>query len=483
VLFRQIYDDALAQAAYLIGCQRTGEAIVIDPERDIDRYIALAQREGVRIVAAAETHIHADFLSGTRELSERLGATVYLSALGGPEWTSAWLDTKPGGGEYPHRLLTNDDVFHIGQIEFRALHTPGHTPEHLCYLVTDRGGDADAPMGLLSGDFLFVGDVGRPDLLESAAGQRGAAKTAAENLHQSMRVVEALPDYLQVWPAHGAGSACGKALGAVPQTTIGYEKRFSPALRAMRSHDEFIGYVLEGQPEPPLYFARMKRQNRDGVPLLGEPPAPARLDAKGLAALDAPEVVVIDTRPWPAFRDAHLPGALWTPLDHHLPSAIGSYVEPEQRLALIVEPSRLDETARLLARIGLDRVEAWAAPADMQSLALEDPRRLRRTKEIAPGALPDAGERASILDVRRAGEHAAGALPGAANIAHTRLKERLDEVPRGEPLVVHCQTGIRSACASSFLEREGYDPTNLAGGYLAWSSADASTSAQERATS
>jgi len=467
VLFRQIYDDSLAQAAYLIGCQRTGEAIVIDPERDVDRYIEMARHEGLRIVAVAETHIHADFLSGARELAEKTGATVYLSGEGGPDWTSNWLGGKCAGGSYEHRALDDGDVFHVGNIDFKALHTPGHTPEHLCYLVTDRGSGADEPMGILTGDFLFVGDVGRPDLLETAAGQQGVKEQAAEDLYASMRTLESLPDYLQVWPAHGSGSACGKALGAVPQSTVGYEKRFSPAIGAMSSHDAFIGYVLEGQPEPPLYFARMKRQNRDGVPLLGELPRPAELDAAGLAELDTNEVVVIDLRSWGAFRDGHLPGSLWSMLNHQLAMSIGSYVEPEQRLALVVEPTRLEQAIRSLVRIGLDRVESWASPHAMRELAEREPGRLRRTKEITAEALREAAH-GPVLDVRRAEEFTAGHLEGATNIAHTRLKERIDEVPKDGPIVVHCQTGIRSGAASSLLEREGFDVVNLAGGYAAW---------------
>jgi hydroxyacylglutathione hydrolase len=472
VLFRQIYDDSLAQAAYLIGCQRTGEAVVIDPERDVDRYIALAKKEGLRIVAVAETHIHADFLSGARELAEKTGATVYLSGTGGPDWTSGWLDAKSGGGSYNHRVVADGDVFHVGNIDFTALHTPGHTPEHLCYLVTDRGSGADEPMGILSGDFLFVGDVGRPDLLETAAGQTGSKEASAEDLFATMRVMEHMPDYLQVWPAHGAGSACGKALGAVPQSTIGYEKRFSPALQVMGSHEKFIAYVLEGQPEPPLYFARMKRQNRDGVPLLGDLPTPRELDAKALAALDTEEVVVIDLRSWAAYRDGHLPGALWSPLNSQLAMSIGSYVEPEERIALVVEPTRLEDAIRALVRIGLDRVESWASPHTMQQAAHDAPERIRRTKEITAEALA-AGAPGPILDVRRAEEHRAGRIDGATNIAHTRLKERITEVPSadGAPIVVHCHSGVRSGCATAFLEREGYEVANLAGGWVAWQKA------------
>jgi hydroxyacylglutathione hydrolase len=194
MLFRLIFDDSLAQAAYLIGCQRTKEAILIDPERDVERYIKAAQKEGLRIAAVAETHIHADFLSGTRELAEKTGARVYLSGEGGADWSYGWLDKKSGGGAYAHTLLKHGATFKIGNIEFTALHTPGHTPEHMAYLVTDHGSGANGPMGILSGDFVFVGDVGRPDLLEKAAGVAGTMEGAARQLYASIQRFKQLPE-------------------------------------------------------------------------------------------------------------------------------------------------------------------------------------------------------------------------------------------------------------------------------------------------
>ncbi len=262
MLLRQITDSKLAQNAYLIGCQRTGEALVIDPERDVDRYVEAAAAEGLRLVAATETHIHADFLSGCRELAHRHGARLYLSDCGPAEWKYLWAQD----GDKGIQLLRDGDAFSVGKIEIRALHTPGHTPEHLSFLVTDHGGGAEEPMGLMSGDFVFVGDVGRPDLLESAAGVAGAREPSARALHASLLRFLDLPDYLQIWPGHGAGSACGKALGAVPTSTVGYERRFSPALADVRRGEQvFVDAILEGQPEPPFYFARMKKENKEGA--------------------------------------------------------------------------------------------------------------------------------------------------------------------------------------------------------------------------
>jgi hydroxyacylglutathione hydrolase len=468
MFFRLVYDEMLAQAAYLIGCQKTGEAIVVDPERDIDRYLKLAAAEKLRIVAVAETHIHADFLSGAREFAERTGAKVYVSGEGGPDWQSGWLNSKQGGGSYNHQVLRDGDTFRVGNIEFRAIHTPGHTPEHMCYLVTDRGGGATEPMGILSGDCVFVGDVGRPDLLETAAGLQGMTADSARALHTSIQKFRELPEYLQVWPAHGAGSACGKALGAVPQSTVGYEKRQNPALLAASDLKRFVDYVLEGQPEPPLYFARMKRQNRDGPPILGEWRIPAEARAADLA-----NAMVLDTRPWLQYRTGHLPGALHTPLNSNFVPVAGSYVTDENAaLCLVVEAERLDLALRSLVRIGLDRVKSFVPPKELAAYAAAGGR-LETAPEIDVASLKQCldGRDGFILDVRRMPEYQAGHIRGAANIAHTRLAARLSEIPKDRPILVHCQGGGRSAFATALLRRHGFDATNVAGGFGAWEKA------------
>jgi hydroxyacylglutathione hydrolase len=266
--FRQIFDPELAQYAYIIGCQATGEALVIDPERDIDRYVEIAGEEGLRIVAVTETHIHADFLSGAREFAEQHGVKLYLSDEGDENWKYFWAKDS----DYDVTFLKDGDVFDVGNIRIRAVHTPGHTPEHVSFLVTDRGGGASEPMGIASGDFVFVGDLGRPDLLETAAGVAGAREPSARRLFDSTKRFLALDDHVQVWPGHGAGSACGKALGAVPQSTVGYERRFNAGL-SFDEEQSFVDAILDGQPEPPIYFARMKELNKSGVPILGDPPS------------------------------------------------------------------------------------------------------------------------------------------------------------------------------------------------------------------
>ena len=468
MFLRQIYDEKLAEAAYLIGCQKTGEAIVIDPERDIDRYEKVAAANGLRIIAAAETHIHADFLSGVREFGEK-GARVYVSDEGDADWKYQWLDKKSGGGRYDAVLLRNGDTFKVGNILFRALHTPGHTPEHLSYEVTDVGGGANEPMGVATGDFVFVGDLGRPDLLESAAGIAGIADPSAHRLYQTVRKFSAWPDYLQIWPGHGAGSACGKALGAVPQTTVGYEKRMNPAIRAATSERNFVEFILEGQPEPPLYFARMKRDNKLGPRILGALPTPRQLTAVELRAIDPKRTAIIDTRTWAAFRDAHIAGSLFAPLTNSFNSDAGSFVTEEEDIVLIVDPTRVEEAVRDLVRIGLDRVVGFFDAGAMQEFAKVGGS-LRATREIAPAeARHEIDTRKPfILDVRRASEFAAGNIAGALNIAHTRLLAKLDQVPKDRELLVHCQGGVRSARACALLERHGYSVTNLADGYAAF---------------
>ncbi len=466
VLLRQIYDPALAQYGYLIGCQRTGEALVVDPERDVERYLAAARAEGLTITTVAETHIHADFLSGARDLAAATGAAVVLSAEGGEDWSYRW----PAASGVGVRLLGDGDRFQVGQVALTAVHTPGHTPEHLSYLVTDLGGGASEPMGLLSGDFLFAGDLGRPDLLESAAGEAGATEPAARRLFVTTRRLDALADHLQIWPAHGAGSACGKALGAVPMSTLGYERRHNGSLALVaRGETAFVAGILEGQPEPPLYFARMKRQNRDGAPAALAPRPVPELDATALAArAGSPEVVVLDTRPRGAFLDRHLRGSLWAPPGASFLAYAGSFVEPEQAIVLVAQPAAAGELARQLYRIGLDRVEAVSSAA-----TLEEAMALRGASSI-PRAGWDvlreasAGRGAALLDVRRASEHAARSIPGSLNIAHTRLAARAPELPPGRRLIVHCQSGGRAAAAAAWLARQGRDVVHIDAPFADW---------------
>ncbi|MCA1584555.1 MAG: MBL fold metallo-hydrolase, partial [Acidobacteria bacterium] len=304
MIVRRLFEPGLAQASYLIACAASGEAIVIDPNRDIDMYLAAAADEHVRISHVTETHIHADFLSGSRELARRARAVLHLS----DEGDAAWKYRFAGEG----RLLKHGTRIEVGRVIVEAVHTPGHTPEHLTFLVTD-GAVANAPMAALTGDFVFVGDVGRPDLLERAANERGTMETGARTLYRSLRAFDAGRDeWLQIWPGHGAGSSCGKGISAVPHSTVGYERRFNWAFH-IPDEDAFVRAVLAGQPEPPSYFATMKRLNKEGPPTLGGFRLPDRLDDSRLAALIAAHATIVDTRPADAFADRHIRGTINIP--------------------------------------------------------------------------------------------------------------------------------------------------------------------------
>src|SRR5215204_396782 len=275
MLLKRFYDPKLAQASYLVVCPKTREALIVDPNRDVASYVRAAEAEGFRVAHVTETHIHADFISGARELAQSTGSRLYLSEAGGRDWQYQYAEAAGASG------LHDGSCFTVGTVEIRAVHVPGHTPEHLALLVTHTA-VASEPMGALTGDFIFVGDVGRPDLLERAARRRGTMEESARHLFQSLQRFRNYPDYLQLWPGHGAGSACGKSLGAVPQTTLGYEKRFNWAF-AIADENEFVRAVLAGQPEPPRYFAEMKRINQEGPTVRGGVRRPPTLSAAELA--------------------------------------------------------------------------------------------------------------------------------------------------------------------------------------------------------
>ena len=454
MLVRQLSDPAIAQFAYLVGCPRTGEALIIDPERDVDRYFATAAQLGLRIVAAVDTHIHADYLSGLREMAAR-GVLVYASKEGGPDWQYEWLK----GSDYPHRLIGHGDRFKVGNIEFEAVHTPGHTPEHLSYLVRDGGAGTDDYIALASGDFVFVGDVGRPDLLERAAGVSGVMVPSARLQYASIQQhFRPLPAHLQVWPGHGAGSPCGKSLGDIPTTTVGYELRNNPSIKAAADEQTFVDFILAGQPEPPLYFARMKRDNRRGPALMPELPKPPAVDASAIGALVARrDIAILDTRGRRAFFDGHLPGALLTELDFQFCAIAGSYVAEDTPIYLLVEPADVDRAVRMLVRVGLDRIEGVITPAALAQYAAQGSG-LKRTERISMAEMESRRRQGlgHVLDVRSQAEWDAGHVPGALHVPHTRVGTQLPTLPTDRPLLVHCRSGARAAAAVALLERHGF---------------------------
>lgn len=451
--FQQLFEEKLAQYSYLIGCKAAREAIVIDPMRDIDRYKNAAQKEGLKIVAAAETHIHADYLTGLREFAEE-GVRIYASAEGDENWKYEWLE----GSGYDYQLVKDGDRFSIGNILFEVKHTPGHTPEHLSYTVTDGAG-ADEPMGILSGDFVFVGDVGRPDLLESAAGQEGAMESSAKRLYQSVGKFKTFPEYLQLWPGHGAGSACGKALGSIPESTVGYELRFNPSIQASDTEQHFVDYILDGQPEPPLYFARMKRENRSGPAALGTLPNPPKMEASALAAAAAEEGhTVVDTRERTKFMDAHLKGSLLSSFNKQFNTVVGSYVPAEDQIYLVIDEDHVKEAVRDLIRIGLDKIVGYTTPAELEAY-LQKSGNVSSIETINFGntARLMEDDQCCVLDVRKATEYDGGHIKNAVNIAHTRLSDRKHELDKSKTWLVHCRSGARASVASALLDREGYD--------------------------
>jgi hydroxyacylglutathione hydrolase len=388
------------------------------------------------------------------------GVFVYASKEGGPEWQYEWLIH----GEYPHRLLGDRDQFSVGYIEFLAVHTPGHTPEHLSYLVRDAGGGATDFIALASGDFVFVGDVGRPDLLERAAGMVGVMEPSARAQFASIqREFRGLPEFLQVWPAHGAGSACGKSLGDVPASTVGYELRTNRSIQAAVDEQTFVDFILAGQPEPPLYFARMKRDNRRGPERLPALPSPPPLSASDLAGLaNRTDIAVLDTRSRDAFFEGHLAGSLLTELDYQFCSIAGSYVPEETPVYLVVGQSRLDEAVRALIRVGLDRIAGYITPETLAEYGRRTGS-LRQTTTIDMATLEAeriAG-RAHVLDVRGLSEFDTGHVPGALNVPHTRIGLNVDTLPVDKPLLVYCNSGARSAAAVAMLARLGFNSVDV----------------------
>lgn len=449
MFFEQIFEEKLAQYAYLIGCQRSGEAIIVDPMRDVARYEKLAAKHNLEIVAALETHIHADYISGMREFGER-GAKLYVSDEGDKDWKYEYVIN----GTYKHQLLKDGDEFSIGNIRFKAVHSPGHTPEHMSYLVTD-GATTDEPMGIITGDFVFVGDLGRPDLLETAAGMAGVMEGSAKTLYKSLDRFRALPEYLQVWPGHGAGSACGKALGAVPDSTVGYELRFNASIKSAMTEQSFVDYILDGQPEPPLYFARMKRDNKLGPKVLGMLPVPKKMDVKEiLNKQETTDAVILDTRVKDDFMAGHIKGSLFTPMNSQFNTIAGSYVVEGQDMYLIIEEYKIEEAVLDLIRIGLDNIVGYATPDELIKSGVV----LESTKTLSYHEVDELLETGdyTLVDVRKASEYVEGHHPKAMNIAHTRLLDRMDEIPTEKPLVVHCQAGSRAAYASALLERFGH---------------------------
>jgi hydroxyacylglutathione hydrolase len=462
MLLERYYDESLAQASYLIACEQSREAIIIDPNRDVERYIRAAAARRLTIRFVAETHIHADFLSGARAVAASAGAELLLSGHGGSDWSYRY----PDAGAV--RIVRDGDNVALGKVRLTVIHTPGHTPEHICFLVADTA-VGDQPLGLVSGDFLFVGDVGRPDLLERSARALGTMEHAARELFRSLRLLAAFPDFLQIWPGHGAGSACGKALGAVPQSTLGYERLYNPALR-QTSETAFVHWVLADQPEPPPYFVEMKRLNRDGPPPPPSNAALRRIDHAAFGRERASGAWLVDVRSAADFAHEHIAGTINIPTSQKMPTYAGTVLSYDRPIVLI---ARSEDHAlgvkRQLALIGMDAVSGWADASSLRQLAGGEA--LSTITNIEPRALAErlTSNGPTVIDVRGAPEWNDGHLPKATHVYLGDLSDRTSELRRDEAIVVHCQTGTRSSIAASLLMARGFtDVANLAGGFEGW---------------
>lgn len=447
MVFKRFYDESLAQASYLIGCPGVGEAVIIDPNRDIDTYIDAAAAEGLQIAAVTETHIHADYLSGARELAKLTGAQLYLSAEGGPDWQYAF--AKESGAI----LLRDGDTFQIGGVKIQALHTPGHTPEHMTFLITDTAASPQ-PVSAITGDFVFVGDVGRPDLLENAAGVVGTMEPGARDLYRSLDKFRSLPEHLLLWPGHGAGSACGKALGGSPVTSLGYELRTNWAMKA-GSEEGFVREVLSGQPEPPKYFAMMKKLNKEGPALLGGISRLAhRSGVHEVEKLIDSGATVIDLREANDSMAGFIPGTLNLELCRSFVTWAGWFVPYDRPIALIAaDENQAREATRRLSLIGLDNVVGWFDKRIVLDWATAG-KHLGRIESAGVEMLDPAN--AVVLDIRSKTEWDSDHIEGAVHIPLGYIPDRASDLPKDRPIAVHCESGGRSPVAASLLHRMGF---------------------------
>lgn len=454
MFFKHIYDTSLAQGSYLIGCQAKGEAIVIDAKRDVDTYLEIAKENNLTITHITETHIHADFLSGSRELAEITGAKMYLSDEGGPDWQY----------EFPHEGLKHGDKIKVGNLTLEVIHTPGHTPESISFLLTDHPA-TDEPVMIFTGDFVFVGDIGRPDLLEKAAGISGTQEKGAHEMYQSVQDFSKLPPHIQVWPGHGAGSACGKALGAVPSSTVGYEKIRNWAFRFENDEDGFVEYLLEGQPEPPKYFAMMKKLNKIERPLLTEVPKHPKLSETEFLQKYNDGIKVIDTRNKVEFAKGFIPGSINIQNNKTLSTWAGWLLNYDEDFVIVAAEEEMEEITRKLMRIGLDRIAGFISDVNLPGIKLQK----SDVIDIEEFKTYLGKEEVQIVDVRGKTEFEEGHVEGAENVFVGTLQQNLDKISKERQVVIHCQSGDRSAIAYSVLRRNGFsNAKNYSGGMKEW---------------
>ena len=454
LLLERIEDEGLAQYSYIVGSRHAAEVAVVDPRRDVDVYLDWSRHHGARITVVLETHVHADFASGARALAARTGATLLESAHDRGETFEV---------THPHRDIAHGERVSVGDINLEAVHTPGHTPEHLSFLIFER--DHPQPAAMLSGDFLFVNSVGRPDLL----GDEETDELAGQ-LYDSVQRLRSLDDALPIYPGHGAGSMCGSGMAQAPSTTLGQEREKNPYLAEALSREEFVRRLREDAPPFPPYYRRMKRLNAEGPPLLDQLPGQCALALEEFHGRVQAGHVVIDLRDQIAFGTSHVPRAFGIDSGGKLSMWAAWVVPYDTPLLLVGDDSTIEEATRDLIRVGLDSVQGFLKGG--MSAWIEAGLPVTYTAQITPKDLQHrlaARDRPQILDVRTDDEWRDGHLPGALHIMGGYLPERVAEVPRDRALVVICGSGYRSTIAASVLERAGFSGiTNLTGGMKAW---------------
>lgn len=448
--FEQFYLGCLAHASYLLASE--GEAVVIDPQRDVDIYLQAAAEHGFQIRHIFETHLHADFVSGHRELAERTGATIYIG--------------QSAGARFSHVDVADGFQLRVGKLRIEGRETPGHTAESICLVVTDEE-KSEKPWAVFTGDTLFIGDVGRPDLSKNLSPQQLAAKLY-DSLHQKLLT---LPDDVLVYPAHGAGSLCGRNMRAERSSTIGTERLTNYALQ-IRSRDEFVRELTSKVPVRPDYFLQDAEINREGAPALSQLPELAPISAARLKAMLDDGALALDVRPGSEFAAAHVPGSVNIALSGQFASWAGSLLGLSCKPVLIADtPEQISEAQIRMARVGIEKLCGYlqGGLAAWRSAGLP----VAQFPEISVQDLSERRRDLHLIDVRREGEWKAGHIDGAEWFPLDNLNKTLPSTDRDTPIAVHCKSGYRSAIACSLLQRAGFtNVSNVLGGFDAWQGAN-----------
>ena len=458
MLFERFDDKGLAQHSYAIGCEAAASIAIVDPRRDVDLYLSFAHANGLNITHVLETHIHADFASGARELAERTGAQLCLSAYDRGELYEVG---------FPHHPMHDGEALTLGRVRIEARHTPGHTPEHIAFLGFDLGRAPTTPGVMLSGDFLFVGSIGRPDLI----GEEAKLSLANALFTSVTTVLPPLPDGLEVHPAHGAGSMCGSGMSARPMSTLGFERIAKPYLRKGLGREAFVAEILGHLPPLPPYYKRMKQLNSRGAATLDHLPGVKPLGPRDFHARIDEGYVVVDLRNQLAFGAGHIPGSFGIGIAGNL-STWAAWVVPYDTPVLLVSdhPSHVEDAVRSLVRVGLDDVRGYLDGGMENWIAEGYP--VAHTRQATPAEIASELPRGrlSVIDVRTDEEWKAGHVAGATHVMGGYLAERALTLPRdGVTLALMCASGYRSTVGVSVLERTGFtNLVNVIGGTAAW---------------